>query len=167
MKLKTEVIRLEKILADGYVGPFHVGMTLTDIGLAARAPDHWGFAPGADLNFYLLFNHVELYLEGAGNNAVVNYFRINKFRFRRGFYLRLAKSRLYVSVPAYWDEPERAKETLERLNMAFTEGFEEPVKDHTYCAINLPNGVRLYYSNYPGDGVRLATIEVGGRSRPG
>lgn len=155
-------IDVETILRDRAVGPFHVGMTLVEIGQVAPAPDYWEFAPGDRANFYIGYRPLEIHLEESPDGIRVCFIKLKVFKFDRAIRIAGRDGFWDLSVGKRWRRFEQAEAELVRAGFEYTTGFEEVVNLDTWGVLNVRDSARLYFAEDKNDADRkfLWSIEL-------
>jgi len=152
----VDEIEMPDIVKRGSIGPFAVGRILNEIGDGIGTPDYWGFPPGREMNFYVGYGPLEVYIRADRNAGVLNFIKLKTFKFKRSAFIfrNVYKGEaLRVTVTNTWRTYEGAKSALKRISVKFSTEFQEPVKADTSAVINIENSTRLYFRRHGEDNI--------------
>lgn len=151
-KRKNDIFcNIDDVIATRSIGPFCVGGIFWNIANTFGVPNYWGFSPGPEIDFYVGYKHLEIYVRSRGDIAEIYFIKLKAFRFTKSFSINSEKCRVVLSISQRWRDFDSSIEYLEKEGVEYTVGFEELVHPSTDKVINFPVGVRLYYtasSNY-------------------
>lgn len=155
-------IEMRDLVETGSIGPFAVGRILSEIGNEIGPPDYWSFSPGKELNFYIVYGALEVYLRVNDNIGVVEFLKLKAFKFKnRSTILRNIYNGnvLHIAIKDTWRTYESAKSALHRIGVEFSTDFQEPVKPDTSAVINIGRSIRLYFRESEGSNI-LESVEL-------
>ncbi|MGX5830925.1 hypothetical protein [Mesorhizobium sp. 43Arga] len=157
----TKEISMLDIVKSGSIGPFTAGLAINEIGNEAGAPDYWMFSTGREMNFYLGYGPLEVYIHTEGNAGLINLVKLKALKFKRSAFIfknEYKEKSLRLTIGSTWRTYESAQSALRRMSVNFSTEFQEIVKEDTSAVINIENSARLYFSHDNGREI-LDTIE--------
>lgn len=151
---------IDSVIATKSMGPFCVGGIFGDIANTFGIPNYWGFSPGPEIDFYVGYKHLEVYVRSRHDIAEIYFIKIKAFKFAKSFSVNSEKFRVVFSVDQIWRDFDSSIEYLKKEGVKYTVGFEEFVHPSTDKVINFPVGVRLYYTASSSNGSELHSVEL-------